>query len=393
MNKLVIGVNDFETWCIKTDNQDLLKQYSTKNKIGPSNIARSSHKKVIWDCQKCGKEYEASLTHRTSKKPTGCPYCNNFGCSIPDLSIYNYFKLIYSDCRYRNKELGFELDVIIPEIKIAIEYDGIRFHGIRTGYSEKAATLQKYNYKLIRIIGVTNDVKDNIIINKNEYIIIANQNKSNHIKCVIKSIIDILNSININIDFNTDLLEQAHKSAINQLINKESINKLVDVVPDLVDYYKSELNSDIDINTISKCKHMYLNLQCKNCETIFSLHVSNILRMLSKQSEICPKCRKALPNKVYTGVKRSIDQVFINIKDFWSEDNIDEPQNIRAENRDICIKLICPYCFYVNTRIPQQMCNNNYRRGTNLRCSNCRKVIPLQVTSDRTKRHHIKRNE
>ena len=56
---------------------------------------------------------------------------NNKGSSsFPEYLIYCYFKSIYGENKvfYRDKSLGFEIDVYIPHLKIAIEYDGGRFH-------------------------------------------------------------------------------------------------------------------------------------------------------------------------------------------------------------------------------------------------------------------------
>lgn len=52
------------------------------------------------------------------------------GSSFPEYFIYYYFKSIYGEDKvfYRDKSLGFELDVYIPHLKIGIEFDGKAWH-------------------------------------------------------------------------------------------------------------------------------------------------------------------------------------------------------------------------------------------------------------------------
>ena len=74
-----------------------------------------------------GHSYLASLNKRTSDR-TGCPICNaGRQTSFREQAFYFYIQKIYSNAisRYRADWLGrMELDIYIPEKKLAIEYDG-----------------------------------------------------------------------------------------------------------------------------------------------------------------------------------------------------------------------------------------------------------------------------
>ena len=48
----------------------------SRNEIKPTEITSASHQKVWWICEK-GHSYQTSISHKTSSKPTGCPYCTN----------------------------------------------------------------------------------------------------------------------------------------------------------------------------------------------------------------------------------------------------------------------------------------------------------------------------
>ena len=41
----------------------------------PYNISPHSHERAHWLCKKCGLPYDTYIFSRTSKKPSGCPYC------------------------------------------------------------------------------------------------------------------------------------------------------------------------------------------------------------------------------------------------------------------------------------------------------------------------------
>ena len=68
--RVIAGINDLVTL-----EPLLVKQWSKKNKIKPTEVSIGSHKKVIWRCEK-GHEWEAAVKSRTINK-TGCPYCSH----------------------------------------------------------------------------------------------------------------------------------------------------------------------------------------------------------------------------------------------------------------------------------------------------------------------------
>lgn len=68
--RVIAGINDLATL-----EPLLVKQWSKKNKIKPTEVSIGSHKKVIWRCEK-GHEWETAVKSRTINK-TGCPYCSH----------------------------------------------------------------------------------------------------------------------------------------------------------------------------------------------------------------------------------------------------------------------------------------------------------------------------
>ena len=59
--------------CLSTTHPYLLKEWSAKNIIKPTEVSFGSHKKVWWTCSK-GHEWKTSICHRVNNK--NCPYCS-----------------------------------------------------------------------------------------------------------------------------------------------------------------------------------------------------------------------------------------------------------------------------------------------------------------------------
>lgn len=132
---------------------ELVKEWhSTKNgNLKPENVTIGSPRKVWWKC-KNGHEWESKIAERTKGK--GCPYCNysfEKSTSFPEQAIYYYVKLYYDDAINRDISFGFELDIYIPCINIAIEYDGTGWHQDVYKDLNKNEKCEEKGIRLIRI--------------------------------------------------------------------------------------------------------------------------------------------------------------------------------------------------------------------------------------------------
>lgn len=135
-------------------NAQLAKEWHpSKNEDLTSNdVTIGSSRKVWWLCEK-GHEWETTIKLRSR---TNCPHCNNFyGTSFPEQVIYFYIGKIFKDAinRYKiNTSNNLELDIYIPSIRLAIEYDGYWYHLDKTIKDDnKNKILQKNGYDLIRV--------------------------------------------------------------------------------------------------------------------------------------------------------------------------------------------------------------------------------------------------
>lgn len=77
-NKLVVGVNDFKSWCIHNNRIDLLNEWDNiKNgKNNPNNTMYGSSYKAWWICKK-GHSFQTVMYQRAKIDGSSCPICSN----------------------------------------------------------------------------------------------------------------------------------------------------------------------------------------------------------------------------------------------------------------------------------------------------------------------------
>lgn len=114
---------------------DLLSQYPEivkewdfdKNTILPDEISSKSGIKVWWKCEQ-GHSWKATVGNRVHNK-SGCPRCNIENVnSFCEQAVYYYIKQMFPDAINSDMHIGMELDIYIPSINVAIEYDGEAWH-------------------------------------------------------------------------------------------------------------------------------------------------------------------------------------------------------------------------------------------------------------------------
>ncbi len=151
---VVTGIND-----LATTHPHLVKEWHpVKNHIlTPQNVTHGSGKKVWWQCPQ-GHEYKAVILHRTSRESaTDCPICySGRQTSFAEQATFYYIKKAFPDAinRYKAAFLErFELDIFIPSINYAIEYDGEAWHKKDKILREqkKYEICRKHGIKLIRL--------------------------------------------------------------------------------------------------------------------------------------------------------------------------------------------------------------------------------------------------
>lgn len=189
----VKGEND-----LQTVNPALVKEwnYEKNDDLKPEEFTANSNKDVWWKCSK-GHVWHASIANRS--KGNGCPVCKSERkTSFPEYALAYYLKRSGLDVVHSYRAKGYELDIYIPSLKIAIEYDGYYWHKNRMRKDiEKNYKCKKDGIKLYRLREGLPPLNDSSI----DYIVQENQkNLSKVLEAVLSEIIGDC----ISVDMETD---------------------------------------------------------------------------------------------------------------------------------------------------------------------------------------------
>lgn len=141
-----------------------------------------------WKCKRCQTTFNALLKRGTKFIPK-CPICDskNFSVSKSEKELVYFCKQYFSNLKENNKQLikPYQLDIIIPQIKLAIEFNGIYWHSIDAGtpirqHLNKTELCEAKGYRLIQIwqddwYNNKEEIKNKLhnIFTNNEYIDIS----------------------------------------------------------------------------------------------------------------------------------------------------------------------------------------------------------------------------
>lgn len=191
--------NDIKNKSIETKISNLLKKYQYLNII---DIDRKSNI-YKFKCD-CGENHQFDITsvllyNRLKIKTKLCTICNpvnSYNISGLQLQIQDFIKSNYNgDMLFNNRDIikPYELDIYLPDLKIAFEFNGLHWHNElhkdNNYHLNKTEQCEKIGLKLIQIYEDDWLYKDNIVKSR----ILNLLNKSEKIyarKCEIKEIND-----------------------------------------------------------------------------------------------------------------------------------------------------------------------------------------------------------
>ena len=126
---------------------------------------KENRKKYKFVCDICGKEFEAPFA-TFSGKVVACPDCHKevtTSVSADEKELLDYIKSIYSGIVLENNRdiiPPHELDIYLPDAKIAIEYDGLYWHSMKKKNYHITKTLKCEELGIILIHITSEDWRD-----------------------------------------------------------------------------------------------------------------------------------------------------------------------------------------------------------------------------------------
>lgn len=245
------GVND-----LLTIYPELCKEWNyeknkglTNKRIGdistPNKISPNSSLSVWWKCKECGNEWKAQVSNRTNGS-SGCPKCNiekvNSFC---EQSVYYYIKQAFPDAINSDKHIGMELDIYIPSINVAIEYDGEAWHESNKRIqsdTKKNQLCKELGITLIRIREPRLEEIDGCIIFKR-----LDSTNNDSLSVVILDVLEYLGITYIDVDVDRD-----NVFILEQYATKKYENSLLYCYPDIAKEWHPILNGKLTPDKVSK---------------------------------------------------------------------------------------------------------------------------------------------
>lgn len=288
-------------------NRDLANEFDCEaNKTTPDKVSINDPKKYWWKCSKCGFKWQASVTNR--KRGTGCPKCNKIThTSFPEQAIFYYLSKEYPDTVNGDKHLGIELDIYIPSLKVAIEYDGEAWHQNIKKDEKKNSVCQSNKIKLIRI-----REKSCWFWPESAYLkcISAESGNNESLKQAIEMIFfEISNNLffNPDIDINRDEMDIKSK-----YMNAKLKNSLLEKYPDIAKEWNYEKNYPVKPENIDYGSGTKYWWKCPVCGYEYQMTPNS----RTCKGTGCPVCAHDVP---FEGVN-DFETLYPNLMKEWDYD-------------------------------------------------------------------------
>jgi len=140
---------------IASTHPHLLNEWDYENnKKSPELIAPGTRYNAFWICP-VGHSYRNEVYRRTGNELRGCPHCSYSPRSQEEIilmfELMNFFAIDPDNHVIRDANKKYNVDIIIPDQKIIIEYDGSYWHKDKASFDkEKTENLKKLGWTVIR---------------------------------------------------------------------------------------------------------------------------------------------------------------------------------------------------------------------------------------------------
>lgn len=148
-DRVLIGFND-----LATTHPGLCLDWSPLNTLNPTDVVAGSDITVKWSCHVCGWDWETPVYKRATAG-RGCPNCArillNSGSSNFEREIHDFMQSLRPDIDFipndRKVLNGRELDVYAPDLHIALEFNGLKWHSLDALQSRTSDAFNYHQFK------------------------------------------------------------------------------------------------------------------------------------------------------------------------------------------------------------------------------------------------------
>ena len=280
---------------LATEYPDIAKDrdYEANGGLKPQDVTPASHVRVNRKCHKCGYKWDTLVYSRTQRLGR-CPNCSKAHTSKAEIVLYRYFKDIFKSTT-KGKIENLEFDIIIPEIKVLIEYDGFPWHLEKQEiHNRKLDTALRNGFVLINIAEYKPDSLEQV---KNQYttnhrVLYREVTPSYSLDNLLPLVRDYFKQFG-----NIVLSEPQHD--INEYLSSKQVSSIQDSLWDKLEWLR-EWIAPQDIEKAKSMSHGSgdkITLRCRNsnCNREWEIKAHNIKQKFNGCSKC--KCRLGVPEE------------------------------------------------------------------------------------------------
>ena len=315
--KPIPGQNDLETWCKRNGREDLLDEWDLELNNGhiPSEYTFASNKKAAWKCSRCGNQWTQQIDQRTLRT-AGCRKCHIAGTSLPEQFLYLSMNAIIGNVKNGYRGFGFELDIYLESLNIAIEYDGEYFHKTlnRSNYdSIKNEKCSGLGITLLRVCEERDSELPISIVEDTVYWRYSRQ--KDDLTVLLSAILCLVNTLsNNNYSAESIDINSIFQKAIQTTYRVSSEKSLAGKYPEIAAEWDYNANGDIRPEDVSSGSHDVFIWVCRKCGHSWPATVNT---RTSGTGSGCPSC--AVQKRSQANHRRAIDRK--NFKEWCYENN------------------------------------------------------------------------
>lgn len=283
--KMKAEKRDLLSWCQKNGawGQKLINEWdyeeNEKEGLFIDDVSSKNGIMVHWKCSICGNKFVYSIGSRTLRY-YACTQCSFRGSSFPEVFLFETLKQIFPKAQHRKKINQHEIDIIVPEIQLCIEYNGSFWHRNKSERDKvKKELCNKEGYRLISITDDNNADNSCLSIIDDE---IRHKTSGDKRKQMEQVLACILEEYHHSVDEIDTELAMANLS----IRYREKEDNLEDRYPCLIKEWDPSLNYDRTLKTYSVGMSDRVKWKCCKCHQVWETKVKK--RIWAKSA--CPYC-------------------------------------------------------------------------------------------------------
>lgn len=248
--------------------------------LKPEDIAPNYNFKVWWKCKR-GHEWQAKPNNRMNGR--GCRICSaELKSSFPEQAVYFYLSKL-TDATNRCNVEGWEVDIYIPKLQLAIEYDGIAWHTTPKLVDRERRKDQALAKQGLNIIRIKEDKEKNETIGNIIYFKV--DPKYSNLNDAIQRLISLIKSkYKLNKKVLIDIYED-RQEILSTYIKMEKENSFASTHPDIVHLWNIEKNKGLTPDLFSFRSNRIVWWNCPVCGGEWRESIINV-----SKGNRCPYC-------------------------------------------------------------------------------------------------------